>query len=118
MQVSQKAKELADALLIYATTIEDEHQKKVFLDYVVKLGQLRYRQTMIQDSRDKYFVTQAGFDINLDLFNCQNGTLNLKTFEFADHNPKDLLSRCSNAVYDPSANSDLWEKFIDEDDAG
>jgi len=114
MRTLNKAKELADSLLIYATTIQDENVKKNFLDYASKLGQLRFRETMVKDSRDIHFVTQSDFDKNLDLFNCQNGTLNLKTFEFAPHNPDDLLSKIGNVVYEPSAKSEEWEKFIDE----
>ncbi len=114
MRTLNKAKELADSLLIYATTVEDEQQKKHYLDYVSKLGQLRFRETMVKDSRDIYFVTQSDFDQNLDLLNCQNGTLNLKTFEFKPHNADDLLSKISNVIYEPSANSVEWEKFIDE----
>ena len=87
-------------LLIYATTIEDEQQKKNYIDYVSKLGQLRFRETMVKDSRDIYFVTKSDFDKNLDLFNCQNGTLNLKTFDFMPHNSDDLLSKISNVVYE------------------
>ena len=114
MIVHNKAKELADGLLIYATTIEDEQQKKNYIDYVSKLGQLRFRETMVKDSRDIYFVTKSDFDKNLDLFNCQNGTLNLKTFDFMPHNSDDLLSKISNVVYEPSAHSLEWEKFINE----
>lgn len=114
MQVSRKAKELADGLLIYATTIEDEAHKRNYIDYIVRLGQLRYRETMIKDSRDKYYLSQLDFDKNLSLFNCENGTLNLKTFEFSPHNYSDLMSRISNVIYNPQVTSPLWEKFIDD----
>lgn len=114
MRTLNKAKELADGLLIYATTIEDEKQKQNYIGYVSKLGQLRFRETMVKDSRDIHFVTQSDFDKNLDLFNCQNGTLNLKTFDFTPHNSDDLLSKISNVIYEPSAKSEEWEKFINE----
>ncbi len=114
MKTLNKAKEIADALLVYATTIEDEQQKKNYLDYVCKLGQLRNRETMIKDSRDINCVAQADFDKNLELFNCQNGTLNLTTLEFLPHNPDDLLSKISNVIYDPNAKSVEWENFINE----
>ena len=114
MNTMKKAKELADSLLIFATTIEDTTVKKNFIDYASKLGSLRLREIMIKDSRDIYFVTQEDFDKNLDLFNCKNGTLNLKTFEFSPHNPDNLLSKITNVNYDPNARSEEWEKFIDE----
>ena len=109
-----KAKELSDSLLVYATTIEDEKQKLNYLEYVSKLGMLRFRETMIRDARDIHFLTQADFDKDLDLLNCQNGTLNLRTFEFKPHNPNDLLSKITNVNYEPSIKSDEWEKFIDD----
>lgn len=114
MNVSRKAKELFDALLMHATSIQDEHFKNYYLSYVFKLGQFRYRETMIKDARDKYFVEQTDFDTNVDLLNCQNGTYNLKNFTFLEHNPNDLLSKISNIVYDPFAKSPLFEKFIIE----
>lgn len=49
------------------------------------------------------------------MFNCQNGTLNLKTFEFKQsHDPCDLLSKVSNVVYDPNKKAPVFEKFINE----
>ena len=114
MQVSQRAKELANALLVYCTTIEDERQKADYLKKVSNYGQLRYRETMIKDARDKYFITQNDLDKNLDLFNCQNGTYNLRTGEFRPHRPQDLLSKVSNVVYDPEARSTRFEQFISD----
>ena len=114
MRVSQLAKDLADALLIYSTTISDEARKKVYTDFVSRFGQFRYRETMIKDSRDCFFMSQEDLDSNLDLLNCQNGTLNLKSFEFREHRPCDLLSKISNVVFDPSAKSEPFEKFVDD----
>lgn len=114
MHALKKAKELADALYVYLTTIEDEQQRKIYSEYVCKLGQLRYREIMIKDSRDINCVSQADFDKDLDLFNCQNGTLNLITHEFRPHNPDDLLSKISNVVHDPNVKSVEWENFINQ----
>lgn len=114
MIVSQKAEELSDNLLIYATKINDEDIKCKFLKYVAKLGQLKYRETLIRDSKNIYFISQSDFDKNDELFNCQNGTFNLKTFEFRKHNPEDLLSRISNVFYDPLAETKRFKLFVNE----
>lgn len=114
MEVSRKAKELSNALIIFGSTIEDERQKTDFLKLVIKYGQRKFRETMVKDARDKYFISQADLDSNLDLFNCQNGTYNLKTGAFRPHNPEDLLSKVSNVVYDPDAHSPMFEKFMRE----
>lgn len=114
MQVAKLAKDIADALLIYGTTIEDEQRKKTFIDFTSRLGQFRFRDTMIKDARDCYYISSADLDKNLDLFNCQNGTLNLNTFEFMPHKADNLLSKISNVVFDPAARSPLFEQFIDD----
>lgn len=114
MQVSRLAKQFTDELIEYSMNIEDEREKSDFLKLVGHYGQLRYRETMIRDARDVYFVQQSDLDANLDLFNCKNGTLNLKTGEFYLHNPKDLLSKCANVNYDPASRSTLFEKFVSE----
>lgn len=113
MIVQGKAKKMYDALLKYATTIKDDYQKDLYLESVMKFGNLNKRETMIKDARDKYFISQTDLDANIDLFNCQNGTLNLKTFEFKPHSSSDLLSKIANVTYNPTAKSDEWEKFID-----
>lgn len=46
------------------------------------------------------------------LFNCKNGTINLKTGELQPHNPKDFITKISNVMYDPSAKCPLFDKFI------
>lgn len=114
MIASRYAKELSDSLLIYVTTIQEETRRKVYLEHAAKLGQLRYRNTMLQDARDKYFLSNDDLDKDIYLFNCQNGTMNLKTFEFKPHDPDDLLSKLSNVWYEPDAKSADFEKFMDE----
>jgi len=114
MKVSRLAKELMDGLLIYATTIQDEDKKTKFIEYVNKFGQLKYRKIMVEDSRDKYYITKNDFDKDLYIFNCQNGTLNLQTFEFKPHSPNDLVSKISNVTYDETATSPRFDQFIND----
>ncbi len=114
MFTSQRAKELANALICYCASIVNERQKTDYLKSVTKYGQLRYRETMVKDARDKFFIAQNDLDKNLDLFNCLNGTYNLRTGEFKPHRPQDLLSKISNVVYDPKARSIRFEQFISD----
>ncbi len=110
----QKMKELSKTLSVYSSSITDEDKKDKFSNYVKKLGNLKARETVIKDSRDKMFIKQADFDKNTSLFNCLNGTLNLKTLEFSEHNPKDLLSKISNVEYEPKAQCPTFKKFINQ----
>ena len=114
MIASRYAKDLADALLIHTTTILEETRKKAYIEHVAKLGQLRYRNTMLLDARDKFYISNDDLDKDLYIINCQNGTIDLKTFAFRLHNPDDLLSKITNVWYDPQAKSPLFEQFIDQ----
>lgn len=111
---AQKMKELSIALTTYATQIKDKSIKENFLKYVKTLGTFKARDTIIKDSKNEMCVYQHDFDKNVDLFNCQNGTLNLVTFEFCSHNAEDLLSKISNVVYNPEAEAVRFKKFINE----
>ncbi|MFV0435703.1 MAG: phage/plasmid primase, P4 family [Leucobacter sp.] len=45
--------------------------------------------------------------------NCQNGTLDLRTMALREHSPTDFITKVTNAPYDPSARSELWERFLE-----
>ena len=46
------------------------------------------------------------------LFNCQSGTLDLKTGTLTPHNPADLITHLAPVVYDPAARCPTWEQFL------
>jgi putative DNA primase/helicase len=52
------------------------------------------------------------FDLDLDLLNVDNGTLNLRTGELSPHAASNLITRTFNAAYDPMAQCPTWEKFV------
>lgn len=114
MITSQLAKVLADSLLIYCTEIIDSKLKEPFIKHCAKLGQLRYRKTMTEDARDHHYFYAEELDKDLYLLNCQNGVLNLKTFEFMEHSPDFLCSKIANVVYNPDQSAEAWETFINQ----
>ena len=114
MLVSRMAKQLKDELLMFSVSIDNETQKTAYQKHILKMGSRAVRETMVKDARDKYCISNADLDKDLSLLNLQNGTLNLKTFEFREHRAVDLLSKISNVSYDPTVKSELWLRFIDE----
>lgn len=114
MKARQKMEELSNTLSAYVTYIENEDKKETFSKYVKTLGNYYTRKKILEDSQSKMCISQTDFDQNKDLFNCQNGTYNLKTFAFTPHNPNDLLSKISNVVYNPKASCSKFKKFINQ----
>ena len=111
---SQLAKILADCLFIYCTEISDGKLKEPFIKHCARLGQLRYRETMLKDARDHHFFYAEELDKDLYLLNCQNGVLNLKTFEFMEHSPDFLCGKIANVTYDPKQSTEAWETFVNQ----
>jgi len=121
LNLEQSAKIFGRCLEIYAINQRSESEKQgesegssLYVDYYRKLGARANRKKLIEDSRDFYPVEANDFDRDPDLFNCQNCVINLRTLETMDHSPDLLLSKVSNVVYDPSARSPDFEKFLSE----
>jgi putative DNA primase/helicase len=83
-------------------------------DFIEELSKRTKRETIIKEARDVYSISLSDFDTNPFLFNCMNGTINLKTGEFYDHNPDNFLSKIANVTYDPNAKCERWKNFINE----
>ena len=53
---------------------------------------------------------------NLDadpwLFNCQNGTLDLRTMELRGHDPADRISKIANAAHRTDTSGPQWAAFL------
>lgn len=114
LAVAELAKRLADRLYTFALQIKDEDTRNRYIKRVQKLQMRKNRRTMIEDAKSVYPVPHSIFDRNTDLFNCQNGTLNLTTGEFKDHDPADFLTLMSGITYNPDATCDRWISFISE----
>lgn len=109
---AENAKMLQDALLIYATTIEDYKEREEYGKHVMKIGRQQVRKNMIYDARSKYPVKAEQFDQHKELFNCKNGTYNLETGVLQKHNPNNYISKISNVYYDPAAKSTEIQKTM------
>lgn len=73
-------------------------QNRVYIDNAIKLAQ----------GVPSMMCHAGDFDNDPYLLNCANGVLNLKTFEFMPHSPKQMFMKCTRAAYNPVAHSTLW----------
>lgn len=119
MRVCEAAKIFAHTLYKYSETLpatEDSNGKaSIKYSIAVKgLGKRNRRDAILRDAQSVNFLKNEQLDQDIFAFNCQNGTMDLKTFEFKKHNPNNLLSRISNVEYKPEAISPDWIKFIND----
>lgn len=59
-------------------------------------------------------VKYEDFDKNQELLNVENGTINLVTGAFKDHDPADMICTKSPVVYDPEATAPVFTKFLED----
>lgn len=114
LAVAELAKVLADRLYTFALQIKDEDTRNRYIKRVQKLQLRKHRKTMIEDAKSVHPIRMSAFDANKYLFNLENGTLNLSTLEFHEHDPKDFITKVSHINYDPKATCPRWNQFIDE----
>ncbi len=108
----QTARDL-HALLKDAHT-EEEHT--AIFNHFLKSQTDRKMRAMIflARSNDKILVPLEGLDVDLYLFNCENGTIDLRTGQFRKHRPGDMITKLAPVKYDEQARCELWLKYTDE----
>ncbi len=65
-------------------------------------------------SEREVVITPDHFDQNRYLFNCQNGTVNLRTGQLQQHNRADLITKLTPVAYDPYAHCPRFVAFLNE----
>ena len=118
LQTMELCKELADALMLYALTIQNERQRQDYLKNCPKWQARRTRDTILKDAQSIHPISIREFDSDPYVFNCHNGTLHLDTMEFTPHNPEDRLTKISPVDYDPNARCDRFLTFVNEITSG
>lgn len=116
--VMELCKSLADELLLYAASIEDEKKRSAYMAYCLKWQRRIFRETILKEAQSIYPIAMEDFDTDIFAFNCQNGTLHLNTMEFRPHNSADKITKLSPVKYDPTAHFKRWDNFITEITSG
>lgn len=105
---------LANLLHMYALKIEDEHKRKIYMDYSKKWQSHNYRVNILKDAQVYHPISISEFDSDPYIFNCKNGTINVRTRECLEHKSSDKLTKISNVEFNPTAHSERWNNFIFE----
>lgn len=85
-----------------------------FMEYVQDLGSASKRKSLLKDAIDVNYVTDDIFDSDPMLFNCTNGTINLRLMRKQSFNPEDYITKISNVEYNSTATSPLLDNFMND----
>lgn len=114
LKAMELCKALADAVMRYALDIRDEHKRKSYIDHCKKWQSRHVRITILSDAQSVYPISMQEFDADRYLFNCRNGTLDLRTMEFREHSAEDRLTKITHVDYVSGARNDRFSRFINE----
>lgn len=113
-EVMRRAREVATSVYREAAAESDEVRRKALSQHAVRLdsdGKLR-AMLHLAESEPAMAVRGDVFDRDPWLFNCQNGTLDLRTGELYPHRREDYITKLSLVAYDPSATCPAWGAFL------
>lgn len=115
--ISAKVKEFVRMLSLYCGEIADEEVRKKYMGFVAKMGDRRFRDRLMKDAADGMRITASEFDRHPFLINCQNGTYDLHTMTFREHDWRDFLTMQTSFRFTAdwtNQKCDRWETFITE----
>lgn len=125
-EIVRKAKVIVDEMLRQAAVMRRSAESdaddselelaKAFERHAVSSGNHRRILAMISQAESEPGITilANGLDADPWVFNCGNGTIDLRTGDLRPHCRDDLISKTSEITYNPNAQCPTWERFISE----
>jgi putative DNA primase/helicase len=114
-QVHRYAHATAQSILTEAAGLTDREDAKKRTAWSFKSEAARQLDAMVRIAERLRGVPISSFELDADpwLFNALNGTIDLRTREIRPHEPKDLLTKLAPVVYDPDAQDDRWDAYLE-----
>jgi P4 family phage/plasmid primase-like protien len=114
--VMDRAKQTARAIRDDADTEPDYEKRRRLASHWVR-SELAARidaMVTLAQSDPRVTITSDALDRDPWLFNCLDGTLDLRTGALRPHDRADLITRTAPVHYDPNAKFELWDRFLTE----
>jgi putative DNA primase/helicase len=93
---------------------DEEEMQKAFNKHVKNSRSSRGKSNMIKESEHLLPVQPNEFDSDHDLFNVQNGYLNLKTGKLLEHDKQKFFTKIASVEYTDKIDCPLWMEFLNQ----
>ncbi|RXG65864.1 hypothetical protein ES695_05805, partial [Candidatus Atribacteria bacterium 1244-E10-H5-B2] len=97
-----------------ASEMLDDRNRKNLIKEALKCESQRSIRAMIDLATSGIAAVPDDFDQDYYIFNLKNGTMDLKTLEFREHRPEDMLTKIANVSYNPKESCPKWLDFLDK----
>lgn len=119
-EIKRRAKETVRAMYAEAAGISDKNEREAFAKFAIRSeAEARIAALIaLAESEPGIPVLQEELDADPFLFNCANGTLDLRTGRLHKHRREDLITKLSPVQFDAEARSEVWERFLQDATGG
>jgi len=97
-----------------ASIKDDDNLREAVGKHALRSESERAIKAMVSLAQTEPGIPVLMKDLDSDpwLFNCANGTLDLRTGQLREHRPQDMITKLSPVEYDADATSELWTSFL------
>ena len=113
-EVYRKARDVIKKLLKEASETDDDKTRKALSGFAHKSDTRSKYSAIIELSKCEVPILPEDFDTDPMLFNCSNGTIDLRIGELREHRREDYITKLALVKFDPNAKAPRWEKFLNE----
>ncbi len=112
--IYQCGKTTARQLYAQASTISDDVLRKSLVKYALSLESKTKMESMLflAGKEPGMSISLSELDADDWLFNCQNGTINLRTGDVYKHRASDFITRYAPVDINPKATCPTWYNFL------
>lgn len=113
LKIMLMAKDTVKGIYSEAEATNDDKERIEIAKHATRSENENRLKAMIALARSELSMLPEQFDEDLWLFNCLNGTLDLKTGAMQPHSREDYLTKLSSLMYDPHAECPRWIEFLE-----
>jgi putative DNA primase/helicase len=111
-EVIQLAKSTVSRIYQEASRCRTLSQREEVAEWALHSENEKRIRSMVALAQCELPVSADALDSDPWLINCTNGTVNLRTGELREHDPRDLITKLAPVHYDGDAHSDLWDSVL------
>ncbi len=114
-QILRLAKDTVKRIYEEAANILDTQQRQTIAKWAVSSESEHRLNAMVSLAQSEPGVPVSPHELDVDpyLLNCLNGTIDLRTGQLLQHNPKNLITKIIPVSYDPAAQCPQWIDFLE-----
>jgi putative DNA primase/helicase len=110
--IMRRAKETVRSIFAEAEKASSDDEARDIVKFAMTSQSAKSLKALIELAQSELPITPLDFDKDPWLFNCQNGTVNLKTGQLQPHQRSNFMTKITAVAYDPQAHSAVWDSYI------